>query len=170
MLLISFTSKLTLTQVFVAGMMAAIALLADPAYAQAVKLPNPSRTVFKCEVGGKVLYSDDPCLGAKRIDVEPTRGLDKSSGKRMIGKDVGREKSREAFVEALRPVTGQDQAQHATAVRRINLSSSAKAECRTLDGGISDAEALEQSTAAGARLAVQRDLLNLRKRYRELGC
>ena len=45
-----------------------------------VKLPPTSRTVYKCQEGAKTVYSDEPCLGAQRINVEPTRGLDKSSG------------------------------------------------------------------------------------------
>ncbi|MBK1714845.1 hypothetical protein CKO43_18960 [Rubrivivax gelatinosus] len=48
--------------------------------AQAQKLPTPSRDVFRCESNGKVIYSDSPCIGAKKVDVEPTRGLDASSG------------------------------------------------------------------------------------------
>jgi hypothetical protein len=57
------------------------------AFAEA-KLPAPSRTAFKCEVAGKVVYSDSPCLGAQKIDVEPTRGLNKSTGRKLIGYDV----------------------------------------------------------------------------------
>ena len=37
--------------------------------AEAQSLPAPSRTVFKCEEGGRIVYSDSPCLGAKKIDV-----------------------------------------------------------------------------------------------------
>jgi hypothetical protein len=50
----------------------------------AQSLPAPSRTVYKCEVGGKVTYSDSPCLGATRIDVEPTRGVSKLSGSQRV--------------------------------------------------------------------------------------
>jgi|LakMenEpi03Aug12_release.lakeMendotaPanAssembly.Ray.scaffolds.fasta_scaffold936250_1 hypothetical protein len=48
--------------------------------AQSIKLDKPTRTDYKCNVDGKVAYSDTPCLGAERIDAEPTRGLDKASG------------------------------------------------------------------------------------------
>lgn len=55
--------------------------------ALAQSLPPSSRTVFKCEVAGKVVYSDTPCLGASKVDVEPTRGKDAKqmevAGKRM---------------------------------------------------------------------------------------
>jgi len=57
-----------------------LAWLAQTCFAQTVKLPEPTRTVFKCEEAGKVTYSDAPCLGAQKVDVQPTRGLNKSSG------------------------------------------------------------------------------------------
>ena len=78
---------------FALGLAIAVACIAVSVNAQAPKLPNPSRTVFKCQVAGKVVYSDDPCLGAQRIDVQPTRGLDKSSGRQKSGADVDREKN-----------------------------------------------------------------------------
>ena len=57
----------------------------------AQKLSPVSRTVFKCQVAGKTVYSDSPCLGAKQIDVEPTRGLNQTSGRVRVGADVARE-------------------------------------------------------------------------------
>jgi hypothetical protein len=33
----------------------------------------PTRTAFKCVVAGKVTYSDAPCEGAQRVDLQPTR-------------------------------------------------------------------------------------------------
>ena len=57
--------------------------------AQSIKLDKPTRTVYKCNTDGKVVYSDTPCLGAERIDAEPTRGLDKSSGASRVPFGVG---------------------------------------------------------------------------------
>jgi hypothetical protein len=56
--------------------------------AEAQKLPAPTREVLRCEVNGKVSYSDAPCLGASKVNVEPTIGLDKSSGRVRTGADV----------------------------------------------------------------------------------
>ena len=81
-------------------------LLALPSTAQ--KLPAPSREVFKCEHGGKVVYSDAPCLGAKKVDIEPTRGLDKQSGQVRRGADVRQERLSEQITEAYRPIFGDD--------------------------------------------------------------
>jgi hypothetical protein len=44
-------------------------------------------------------FSDEPCVGARRIDVEPTRGFDKITGRERIGRDVEREKRPEALVK-----------------------------------------------------------------------
>lgn len=72
---------------FAVGLVLACSIvLAVAAFAQS--LPPPSRTVFKCEEAGKVVYSDSPCLGARQIDVEPTRGVNQITGKRLTGPDV----------------------------------------------------------------------------------
>ncbi|MEK8086891.1 hypothetical protein WNB94_10760 [Aquabacterium sp. A3] len=56
-------------------------------HAIATSLPPPSRTVYKCEVGGKVHYADSPCVGAQKVDVTPTRGMNAQqldqAGRRM---------------------------------------------------------------------------------------
>jgi hypothetical protein len=109
--------------------------------AQAQSLPPPSRTVFKCEVAGKVVYSDSPCLGARKVDVEPTRGADKSTGKERVGADVGRERQREAFAEAVKPITGMNAKQFDIATNRTKLTAEAQSQCRRLDAQIPEAEA-----------------------------
>ena len=138
--------------------------------AQAQSLPAPARTVFKCEDKGKIVYSDEPCLGAKRLDIEPTRGMNQASGKERIGKDVRREKDREAFAEAVRPLTGMDAKQFQVATKRKNLSQQARAECTALDRNIPLAELKERNAMAEGLGAAQSEILTLRRRYRELGC
>lgn len=137
----------------------------------AQKLPTTSRTVYKCEDGGKVHYSDAPCLGAKKIDVEPTRGLDKSSGSTRTGSDVVREKHREIFADAVRPLTGMDSKQLETAGRRQSLTSTAQKDCKWLDGEILVAEQAEANVPQGvARQSAQERLLGLRSSYHSTGC
>ena len=36
-----------------------------------------AEAVYKCTDNGKVSYSNEPCLGAQRVDTMATRGLDK---------------------------------------------------------------------------------------------
>jgi hypothetical protein len=139
-------------------------------YAIAQQLPPTSRTVFKCKEGGKVVYTDSPCLGAEKIEVEPTRGLNAGSGKERIGKDVRRELDREGLANALRPITGMDAKQFDTFGRRTKLTAEAQQECRRLDHAIPAAEQDEKQVAAAGLPSAQQRLFTLRARYRELRC
>jgi hypothetical protein len=95
-----------------------LTLAAPSVWAQT--LPPTTRTVFKCEIKGKLIYSDDPCVGAQKLDVEPTRGIDSASGQRRLGADVQREHHQEAIAEIARPLTGMDAKQLGTAGRRTS--------------------------------------------------
>lgn len=72
----------------------------------AKNLPSPFRTIYKCEVGRKVHYSDSSCVGALKVDVTPTRGMNKSTGRELTGSDVRRDVFREKWSDAVRPITG----------------------------------------------------------------
>lgn len=137
----------------------------------AQKLPSTTRTVFKCEVAEKVTYSDAPCLGATKIDVEPTRGLNKSSGRELIGNDIRREQNREIVAEAIRPITGMDAKQLDERGRRMSLSADAQRECRLLDTEIPTTERKEKRAVQTKDLIdVQAQLFELRHRFRALRC
>lgn len=140
----------------------------SPALAQ--KLPPPSRAVFKCEKDGKVVYTDSPCLGAQRVDVQPTRGLNKMSGTERIGADVRQERHDEAMAEALHPIFGETAEQRATRHRRAKLPQEARVQCGKLDGLISTAENEERRAAQASRQEVQKRLFGLRGQYKELKC
>ncbi len=145
-----------------------VATTSIPSFAQTV--PAPSRTVFKCEVNGRIAYSDSPCLGAKRVDVEPTRGLNKSTGAERIGADVSRERHSEAVANALRPIFGETSDQRAKRHRRAKLDSATQTECSKLDDAIPVAEAEEKQTARAELPSIQGRLLQLRRRFRDLNC
>ncbi len=152
-----------------ATLTASIAFTTTQTFAQ--KLPATTRTVFKCEVAGKITYSDAPCLGATKIDVEPTRGLNKSSGRELIGNDVRREQNREIVAEAIRPITGMDAKQLDGRGRRMNLSPDAQRECRLLDTEIPTTERKEKRAVHTKDLIdVQEQLFELRHRFRTLRC
>lgn len=51
-------------------------------------------------------YSDSPCVGAQKVDVTPTHGMNKSTGCEWMGSDVRREVFREQLSDAVRPITG----------------------------------------------------------------
>lgn len=149
--------------------MFAVALLGTAAAAQT--LPPPSRTVYRCEEHGKVRYSDAPCLGAKLVDVEPTRGLNKSTGRELQGEDVRNERFREAFAEVTKPVTGMDAKQRDQATRRLRLSPEVQRQCRVIDQQLPVAESAERTTKEPSKLiAAQKRLFELRETYRKLRC
>jgi len=138
----------------------------------------PSRTAFKCEVDGRVSYSDSPCLGAKKVELEPTRGLNSStagvspiSGAPPLGADVQRERRREAMAEALRPLTGMNAKQFDTSGRRLTqLSPEARQACERLDRAIPVAEEAEAGAGKAALPAAQEQVLQLRRKFRALRC
>ncbi|QRR35611.1 DUF4124 domain-containing protein [Hydrogenophaga sp. YM1] len=148
----------------------AILMLAPALSSHAQKLPAPSRDVYRCAVGGKVTYSDAPCLGAKKVDVEPTRGLNATSGNELVGADVQRERRREQFTEAVRPITGMDSKQLDTQAKRTKLSAASRRECQDLDQAIPAAESQERAASGEAMKSVQLRLLSLRKRFISVGC
>ena len=134
-------------------------------------LPQPSRTVYKCEEGGKVNYSDSPCLGAKKVDVEPTRGLNKSTGRELQGQDVRNERFREDVADAIKPLTGMSAKQTDQFGRRMRLSPQARQQCLLLDPQLPAAAAAEAAAKTDAELnRAQKRLLDLRTAYRKLGC
>lgn len=152
-----------------AALAALIAVAASTStWAQA--LPPPSRTVFKCEAGGKVIYSDSPCLGAKKMEIEATRGVSKLSGSDRVGNDVRHERHRELIAEALKPLTGMDARQMDTYGRRLKLDPESRTECRELDDKLPRLEERERLSTGQQLAAVQRGLFTLRLRYRELDC
>lgn len=136
----------------------------------AQNLPAPSRTVYKCEVNGKISYSDEPCVGAQKIDVEPTRGVNQLSGKGRTGKDVRHEHEREMIYEAFRPLTGKDAKEMTVIERRMKLTENERRECAALDRSISTGEAEERTASKQSLQLVQERLYTQRSRFRQLGC
>ena len=149
---------------------AALLIGIQSALAQPNTLPAPSRTVYKCTVNGKFVYTDDPCVSAQLVNIEPTRGLGKSTGKELTGSDVARERQRETFAEAVKPITGTTRQQFEVQRSRVNLAPEIMSECSKLDANITQSEAQERTEPVETRTELQRQLYALRKRHRELRC
>lgn len=154
---------------FVMTLVYASAILSAP-IVKAQNLPPPSRTMYKCKVNGTTTYSDTPCLGATRIEVEPTRGVSKLSGTQRIGSDVAREQWQEGLATALRPISGMDTKQYAVFARRHQLPASAQQECRQLDQTLPALEDEEKHAAQPALRDVQMRLFQMRRRFTDLHC
>ena len=147
-----------------------VSLVAATTVALAQNLPPPSRTVYKCDVAGKIVYSDSPCLGAVRVDVEPTRGVSKLSGKEQVGKDVRDERLNEGTARALQPIFGETAAERALRHRRAKLRPEDARECANLDADMAAEELAERSAKAAELAAVQRRLYQLRLQHKQLRC
>lgn len=145
-----------------------VALFSEASLGQS--LPPTSRIVFKCEAGGKTVYSDSPCPGAAKLEIEPTRGMNKSSGKELTGADVRREKNREAFAEAIKPITGMNGKQLDLQGRRMKLTPESQGECRKMDLAIPSLELEERQATDVSIVEIQARLFASRKRFRELRC
>lgn len=144
---------------------AAVALMAMftcSAYAQ----------VYKCDQNGKTVYGDAPCLGAKRVNVTPTQGADKWTGKSKKGEDVRTDEFQTAMSKALKPLLGETPEQYKTRHRRTQagLTMRDMNRCTALDRQL---QALEQTErdATGERLeSTQKQLLQVRQQYYGMKC
>lgn len=136
-----------------------MALIAISATAQAQ--PGGAMT-YKCVTGGKVTYTDEPCVGAKVVDTTPTQGLDKITGVSKKGADVQKIEFNKAMAEALKPLFGETPEQRAQRHKRSNLSEKDKLECWNLEGQIQGKKVMD------AREEVS--LYQARKRFKDLKC
>lgn len=128
------------------------------------------KSVYRCETGGKVSYSHEPCVGAKEIDATPTQGMDKMTGRSRKGTDVQRHEFDTAMGDALKPLTGMTPEQYRVYKRRYPLSPQDKQDCARLDAAL---PAIKQRAAAatpGERAAAEVELYKARKQFNDLNC
>lgn len=126
-------------------------------------------TVYKCEKDGKVTYTDEPCLQAKKVDVTPTQGLDSWTGARRTGADVQRAQRRDQMADALRPL-GVTRESFARDHKRARMTPVERAECAALDTSLPALERREAATSKEEKSQAQADLLKARKRFKHLAC
>ena len=126
--------------------------------------------VYKCTVSGKTLYSNEPCVGAQRIDATPPRGFNKSSGQVLKGKDVRQEEIDEMLEKIAQTTLGQEWNQQKARKRQFHTSND-KAQCARLDLEIEQLEAMKKANQTSPTLAeVQKALFQKRKTFRDLDC
>jgi hypothetical protein len=145
-------------------------VVAFPVLAPAQPVPPATRTAFKCKIDGRIVYSDEPCLGAQRIEVEPTRGVDAVSARPPPVSDARREPPREVAPNAGGTVSGSDGRQPEAQNRRTHLSAESQRECRDLDTSIVALEREEREASKAQIGSVQNQLFAARKRFVALGC
>lgn len=128
------------------------------------------KSVYRCETGGKVSYSHEPCVGAQEIDVTPTQGMDKMTGRSRKGADVQRHEVETIRADALTPLTGMTPEQYRVHKRRLPLSPQDKQDCARLDDAL---PAIKQRAAAALpneRAAAEVELYKARKQFNDLNC
>lgn len=131
---------------------------------------SQAQPVYRCEDGGRVRYSHEPCMGAKVVDTTPTQGLDKSSGVSRKGRDVRQDELNRMFNDAVRPITGRSHEESKVAQRRWKLPAAAKGECSLLDQQIPQQARAAKNAAAAGKADAELRLYQSRARFRELGC
>lgn len=135
-----------------------------------VSAASQAQPVYRCEDGGKVRYSHEPCVGAKVVDTTPTQGLDKSGGVSRKGRDVRQDELNRMFNDAVRPITGRSHEESKVAQRRWKLPATAQGECSLLDHHIPQQEQAAKAAVAADKAKVELRLYQSRARFRELGC
>lgn len=126
--------------------------------------------VYRCETNGKASYSDAPCVGAKAIDVTPTQGADKMTGKSRKGRDVQTIEMNTAFDKAVQPLTGKSHDEMDVMRRRFKLSAQDQNECMRLDGKLPSLETAAAAAASAAKGRADVELYQARKRFFDLKC
>lgn len=109
---------------------------------QAPTVPSDP-AVYRCKVGGSVLYSDAPCKGGTVVDIQPTRGY-----------EAPRRSLRSASV-----VISEAPAQGAAVTTSTNVSN--ESACRLLDQEIA---AIDAAARVGGTIPYMEDLKERRRK------
>lgn len=131
---------------------------------------HAQKPVYRCETDGRVSYSSEPCVGAREIDVTPTQGLDKMTGKSRKSADVLRQELDNAVSKALQPLTGMTPEQFAVHKRRIGLSARDKADCARLDATLPELKQRASMATPAEHTEADMSLYKARKQFNDLNC
>jgi hypothetical protein len=133
---------------------------------------DKNKTIYKCMQGKKITYTDEPCINGTEVDVLPTQGLDKKSGKSLKGKDVRdiehRDMQHEYFIK---PLVGWSKEDYRIYMERMSLSPQSREECYKLDSKLlKDKEAVKTTIDKAAKEQAELNLFETRKRFKVLKC
>ena len=141
---------------------AAVSAIALPAYAVGSSQPG---TVFRCEVEGRVLYTDSPCPRAERVDTI------RVPGPRLHSPRLHSPQAVTASWEAAEsPLRVTDARSYGWDPRTHRFAQPEKAECPHLAQRMALVEAEERTATAASIGLIQERLSVQRQRFRELGC
>lgn len=126
--------------------------------------------VYRCESGGKVSYTHEPCLNAQAVDTTATQGLNSMTGQRKPSADVRRNENQRAHAEVLYPLTRMSPETYAREARRHKLLPEDRVQCSTLDLRLPGLETSARTATATRKAQSDGALLEARQRYYELRC
>lgn len=129
-----------------------------------------AQQVYRCDTGGKVAYSDAPCVGAKVIDATPTQGMDKMAGQSRKGREVQRDEFNRQLDGAIRPLTGRSHDDMNVLRKRVYLPAKDQQQCTRLDGLLPTMEADALAARGEAKARADVDLYKARKQFFDLKC
>lgn len=151
------------------------ALITSAALAIASTAQAAGPAVYRCEQGGKVTYTDEPCMHAKEVDVTPTEGMNRWTGKEKVSRELRNKQHREirekGMGKALRPLTGQSDEQWQESLRYQRRPAETRDECRRLERALGPLKEGAASARPGQeKQRAETALYGTRKRFKDLKC
>lgn len=131
---------------------------------------SPAQQVYRCESGGHISYSHEPCLGAQAVDTTPTQGMNKMTGITKKGADVQRDENRRLLNGIASQITGLSPETHARLGQRHKLSRSAQLECSAWDLRLPALEQAASQASPAKKAQADSDLFQARLAFRDLRC
>ena len=167
-----FESGTTMMNIYRTLLGVVVAVVSVCALAQPVT--PASRSAYKCKIDGKTVYSDEPCLGAQKIDIEPSKSANattRSSASSNARRQQPRpEPKAEPSAEGDHASADVETKPAQVLSGRARLSSASQRECRDLESSITVLEREEKEASKSELPRVQGQLFTKRKRFVDLGC
>lgn len=129
-----------------------------------------AQQVYRCEVNGKVSYSNEPCQGAKVVNTTPAQSSDRTSGQQRKDMDALKAELERNNATKTRALTAKAPEDPEVARRRENLTPLAKHSCSLLDQSLPQ---LRENAAHGTPENKEKadiQLYKARKAFQDLRC
>lgn len=129
-----------------------------------------AQQVYRCEVNGKVSYSNEPCQGAKVVNTTPAQSSDRTSGQQRKDMDALKAELERNNATKTRVLTAKAPEDPEVAKRRENLTPLAKHNCSLLDQSLPQ---LRENAAHGTPENKEKadiQLYKARKAFQDLRC
>ena len=129
-----------------------------------------AQQVYRCEVNGKVSYSNEPCQGAKLVKTPPAQSSDKTPAQHQKDMDTLKAELERNTATKTRALAAKAPEDPEVAKRRENLTPLAKHSCSLLDQSLPQ---LRENAAHGTPESKEKagiQLYKARKAFQDLRC